>query len=311
MLYYNIARMRRGGTIASWIAALLLALAFPAAAAPKVVATIKPLYALAAQVMAGAGAPTLLIGGAGDPHDFQLRPSQAEALAEADLILWIGPSLESGLARPLQALARPGASRALAQWPELTLLPARAGLFGSGHAQAAERGQALDPHLWLDPDNARAIMTRLAAELGRLDPANARLYADNAFASNMRIGALADALATRLAPLAGRGYAIQHDALQYFERRFGLSPIGAIASAHDAPPGAAHMIALGRALAASKARCIFVQPQAAPGLAQALSRDTGARTAPLDDLGAGLEPGPDAYDQLLETIADALIACLR
>ena len=305
--------MRVGRRTGRWAAVALLSFAFaaPALAAPKVVATIAPLHALAAQVMQGAGAPALLIAGATDPHDFQLRPSQAAALAEAELVLWIGPALEGGLARPLAALVRPGAALALSARPEIALLPARrGGLFGRGHDLGADPEHAIDPHLWLDPANARAILLLLAAELGRRDPANAALYAANASAGAARLEALEAVLVGRLAPVIGRAFVVQHDALQYFEHRFGLAALGAMSVAPEEPPGAARLLALDRAIAASGARCVFVQPQASAALARKLAAGAGARVAVLDDLGAEIPPGPDAYDRLMTGIADALLGCL-
>lgn len=291
--------------------ALAYSAALPALAAPKVVATIKPLHALAAEVMAGVGTPTLLIAGTTDPHDFQLRPSQAAALSEADLILWVGPGLEGALTRPLAALARPEVAFSLSARAELNLLSLRAGgLFGQGPGPGADPKHAIDPHLWLDPVNARAILRLLAAELGRRDPANTVLYAANAEASAERIAALEAALAQRLRPLAGRSFVVQHDALQYFEHRFGLSALGALSLGPEVPAGAATLLALDRAMSERGGRCVFVQPQAAPGLARALAAGSGARVALLDDIGAEIPSGAGAYDKLLTGIADALTHCL-
>ena len=75
-------------------------------AAPKVVTSILPVHSLAAAVMEGAGKPRLLVRGAASPHAYAMRPSDARALAGADLIFWIGPELEGFLAKPLAALAR-------------------------------------------------------------------------------------------------------------------------------------------------------------------------------------------------------------
>ncbi|MDH3264145.1 MAG: zinc ABC transporter substrate-binding protein, partial [Paracoccaceae bacterium] len=96
---------------------LLLALALlaaPAAAAPpQVVADTAPIHALAAQVMGDLGAPVLLIDQGGDPHSFQLRPSQVRALAEAELVFWVGPELTPWLERALEGTGIAGEAVAL------------------------------------------------------------------------------------------------------------------------------------------------------------------------------------------------------
>ena len=72
---------------------------------PRVVASVKPVHSLVAGVMAGVGTPQLLIDGAQSPHTFSMRPSDAQALADADIVFWMGPEIETPLVRPLANLA--------------------------------------------------------------------------------------------------------------------------------------------------------------------------------------------------------------
>jgi len=89
------------------LAILLAALGGAGAAAePMVVASIRPIHSLAAAVMEGVGTPTLLIEGVASPHSYALRPSDARALAQADVVFWIGEGLETLLGKPLADLAR-------------------------------------------------------------------------------------------------------------------------------------------------------------------------------------------------------------
>ena len=72
---------------------------------PRVVTDIAPIHSLAAAVMEGAGTPTLLIGPGTDPHHAALKPSQAESLQEADIVLWMGHGLTPWLEEPVETLA--------------------------------------------------------------------------------------------------------------------------------------------------------------------------------------------------------------
>ncbi len=110
-------------------AALLPLIGVPlqAAAAPKVVASIPPVHSLVAGVMEGVGEPTLLVPGGGSPHAYNLRPSQARSLSDADVIFWVAPTLEGFLVKPLKALPRGARVVELSELPGLTLLPARVG----------------------------------------------------------------------------------------------------------------------------------------------------------------------------------------
>ena len=74
--------------------AALVGVSCQAFAAPKVVATIKPLHSLVAQVMDGVGEPELLIK-QGSPHGYQMKPADAKSVAEADVVVYVSHELET------------------------------------------------------------------------------------------------------------------------------------------------------------------------------------------------------------------------
>ena len=89
-------------------ASLMLQAGSPALAqetAPTVVTSIQPLHSLVSAVMEGVGEPQLLVRGANSPHDYTMTPADARALSQAELVVWVGESLELVLARPISALA--------------------------------------------------------------------------------------------------------------------------------------------------------------------------------------------------------------
>ena len=107
--------------------ALVAMCPWAAAEAPRVVASITPIHSLVSNVMGEIGEPLLLIRGLASPHSYQLRPSDAAALAEADVIVWVGPGLENVLARPLLALAGEAEILTLSQSSDLVRWPVRRG----------------------------------------------------------------------------------------------------------------------------------------------------------------------------------------
>ncbi|MCH7794171.1 MAG: zinc ABC transporter substrate-binding protein, partial [Proteobacteria bacterium] len=98
-----------------------------AAETPRVVVSILPVHSLVAAVMEGLGAPHLLIRGGASPHDASLRPSDARALSAADLVIWVGPGLETFLEKSLAALAGEARTIALIEAPGMRRLRVRAG----------------------------------------------------------------------------------------------------------------------------------------------------------------------------------------
>ena len=290
------------------------------AAAVDVVATVKPVHSLVARVMAGVGEPALLIAGVASPHTWSLRPSDARRLQGADLVVWVGPTLETPLAKPLAALARAANVMTLSATDGVTMLPAReGGPWGDGHDHGDGHGHAhgkkgaaeeLDGHFWLDPTNARAAMHAVAERLATIDAANAGRYRANARAAAAELEALDRELADRLAPVRGRPFLVFHDAYQYLERRYDLNAAGAITVSPERKPGAKRIQALRQQVRRSGAACVFREPQFDPGLVATVTEGTSAKAAVLDPLGAAISEGTGFYPELMRGIAAALADCL-
>jgi zinc transport system substrate-binding protein len=292
-------------------------------------------HSLVAGVMEGAGTPHLLVPGGATPHSFALRPSDARRLEQAAAVFWIGPSLETFLERPVAALARKATVVALIDADGVTRLPFREGgpwdahdddaekaasgkeaapKDGHGHGHGHEHEHAhegADGHAWLDPRNAMAMARAIARTLGQADPANKARYDANAARLVSRLQGLDAALATTLAPAKGRPYIVFHDAYQYFEARYGLTPAGSITVSPEVTPGAKRLAEIRARIKKASAVCVFAEPQFEPKLVRTVIQGTDARTATLDPLGAQLPPGPDAYFRLLQDLANDLRSCLK
>ena len=281
-----------------------------AAEAPRVVASVKPIHSLVAGVMAGVGEPRLLVRGAASPHDFALRPSDARALERADIVFWVGPNLETFLERALEALAPDARILALGEASDLRLLAARrGGVWGRNDGDQTET-RSRDPHIWLDPANARGIVERAATALSSLDPDNAAAYRANRERLGDRIDELDREIAALLGPVRQIPFLVFHDAYQYLESRYGLAPQGALTALPSRSPGARRMSDLRRRLRDTGAACLFGEPQFETGLARALIRGSSAKLAVLDPLGAQIAAGPEAYFTMMRELAANLAACL-
>lgn len=125
------------------LSATILASATVAAqAAPKVVASVKPVHSLVAAVMDGIGEPGLIVDGAGSPHTYALKPSQAAELESADIVFWVGHELEAFLEKPIETIAAKATSVELIDAHDLTRLPFREGgaFEKHGHGDEGEHG---------------------------------------------------------------------------------------------------------------------------------------------------------------------------
>jgi zinc transport system substrate-binding protein len=281
-------------------------------------------HALVARVMQGIGAPALILPPGASPHGYAMRPSEAAALAQADVVVWIGAPLTPWLGRAVDALAGDAVSLELLEAPGTSLLGYRDGAtpgrqdgtsdeHGAGQNDGHDHGHAdggIDPHAWLDPENAKLWLDAIAAALSAADPENAPVYARNAAEGQAELDAVISEISRMLAPLRGRAFIVSHDAFQYLEHRFGLEASGAIAPGDATRPSPARIAAIRATLRAMGARCVFAEPQFAADLIATVIEGSDARAITLDPLGAALTPGPQLYPQLLRGLAAEMRRCL-
>ena len=333
-------------TVATWLASLsvLAASATTAARADvDVVVSIKPIHSLVAGVMKGVGTPTLIVDGAASPHSYALKPSQATALQNADVVFWMGHNLETFLEKPLEGLASKARVIELIDAKSLTKLEMREGSSFEAHAHhegddhddhddgakkakhddhdhsakeakhAGHEGHGhdeTDVHVWLDPLNAVALVGEIEAALSKADAPNAATYKKNADALVAQLKSLVTEVSKTLKPVQGKGYIVFHDAYQYFENRFGVTATGSVTVSPEVMPGAKRIKELRAKVKRLDVACVFSEPQFEPKLVKTDAEGTSAKTAVLDLLGASIDNGPDLYFTLIRNMANSLRTCL-
>ncbi|MEO5615396.1 MAG: zinc ABC transporter substrate-binding protein [Cypionkella sp.] len=287
---------------------------------PKIVTDIPPVHALVAQVMGDLGTPVLLLEKGADEHDFQLRPSQMQSIADADTVIWIGPELTPWLDRAMTD------SKAVS----LALLDDKA-----TQTQAYPEGQSeeeeahdeadpandiahdhapdgTDPQAWMNPANAAIWTDLIAADLSTLDPENAATYAANATATKTRIATMDTEITTELASIKDKNFVTFHAAYGYFATHYGLAHHGSLALGDATTPGAAKLTELQAELKSGAYTCAFPEVQHDPAMLTQLMQGTATKLGPpLDPVGSSLPFGPDAYDTLMRSIAKTLTDCLN
>ena len=144
----------------------------------------------------------------------------------------------------------------------------------------------MDSHVWLDPNNAKAIVAHIASVLAAKSPASADIFKANAANAMARLDALSAELAETLKPVAGRPYVVFHDALQYFEARFGLTAVGAVTADPDTPPSGKRLADLRKKTATLGGICVFSEPNFETRVVQSIIEGSKARAGVLDPEGA-------------------------
>ena len=171
-----------------------------------------------------------------------------------------------------------------------------------GHAHGE-----FDPHIWLDPMNAKVILKEMAEHMIENDPKNASVYKSNLKKAAKDI----DKLIKNVNSDLNKDFKsiVFHDAYQYFEKRFGVNILGAFTVNTDVLPGAEQLSEIREIIEHDKVSCIFSEPQFNPDIINAVAKDMNIQTGILDPLGATLSPGKDLYFDLIKNISKSFKGC--
>ena len=296
----------------------------------KVVASIKPIHSLASYLMDGVKKPDLIVDGYASPHGFAMKPSHAKMLQEADLIFWVGEDIESFLVKPLGSIAKKAEKIELIEIRGINKLKFRErNIFEGhddhghkeddhddhakkedGHDDHGHEGHAhgeFDPHIWLDPLNAKKILKEMAKHLIENDQANESIYKENLKKANKDLDKLVKQVKSEL----NKDFKsiVFHDAYQYFEKRFKVNVLGAFTVNTDVLPGAEQLSEIREIIEHEKVTCVFSEPQFNPNIINAVAKDTNIKTGVLDPLGATLNPGKGLYFDLINNMAKSFKGC--
>jgi zinc transport system substrate-binding protein len=317
----------------------LLTIFTPANAEIKVVTSIKPIHSLASYLMDGVGKPDLIVDGFNSPHGFSMKPSHAKMLQNADLIFWIGEDLESFLEKPLNSIAKKAEKIELIEIKGLNVLKFRErNIFDEhdhdDHAKKEDdhddhddhakkendhddhddhdehKGHGhgeYDPHVWLDPINAKVILKEMTEHLIENDSKNTSTYKSNLDKALKDIDKLTIDVMTELNESTSS--IVFHDAYQYFEKRFNVKILGAFTVNTDVMPGAEQLSEIREIIEHDKVKCIFSEPQFNPDIIKVVAKDMNIKTGVVDPLGATLDPGKDLYFDLIRNMSASFKGC--
>ena len=277
----------------------------------KVVTSIKPIHSLASYLMDGVGKPDLIVDGYASPHGFAMKPSHAKMLQNADLIFWVGEDLESFLEKPLNSIAKKAEKIELMEIKALNKLEFRErNIFDDHKEHDDHKGHAhgqYDPHIWLDPMNAKVILNEMVEHLIENDAKNASKYKSNLKKALKDIDKLNADVKAELSKSTGS--IVFHDAYQYFEERYDVNILGAFTVNTDVMPGAEQLAEIREIIEHDKVTCVFSEPQFNPDIIKAVAKDMNIKTGVIDPLGATLNPGKNLYFDLIRNMSASFKGC--
>jgi zinc transport system substrate-binding protein len=300
------------------LAAILLSTS--ALATPKVIASVMPVHSIVASVMGDVGIPDLLLSGKNSEHTASLSPEQISELGKADVVFMIGAGLEHKLGQVSGTEAVNGKKFfTLTGAPGIKTLKIREG--GSFETDDDEElpattddqyefAKKYNVHIWLDPENAKAMTKAIAAELSKIDPEHAKTYESNAETYLASLDQLEIDINAETKSIQGKPFIVFHDAYPYFEKRFGLEALGSISDANAASPSARRLKEIRDKIAVANAVCVFREPQFDAKFVRIAMEGTNAKAGVLDVMGFDVTPGPKAYEEMMRNLAKSAKDCL-
>ncbi|MBV6819309.1 zinc ABC transporter substrate-binding protein ZnuA [Rahnella sp. PD12R] len=295
------------------LAAAILSSGAVFSAQAAVLASVRPLGFIAAAIADGVMPTEVLLPDGASPHDFALRPSDIQRMRTADLVVWVGPEMEAFM------------TKSVAQLPpnrqvEIAALPAVKPMLIKGsdddehdhdHDDGDHHHGEYNMHVWLSPEIARETAIVIHNKLVQLVPqkkqqldANLSHFEESLTKADKNLGSI-------LQPVQGKGYFVFHDAYGYFEKHFGLSPLGHFTINPEIQPGAQRLHLIRTQLVEQKATCVFAEPQFRPAVITAVAQGTKVRMGTLDPLGSGIELGADSYVNFLSQLTNQYLSCLK
>ena len=290
------------------------------AANAAVVASLKPLGFIASAIADGVTDTEVLLPDGASEHDYSLRPSDVKRLQGADLVVWNGPEMEAFMEKSVKNI--PNAKQVtIAQLNDVKPLLMKGaddddddhGHNDAGSEKSDEHHHHGDynMHLWLSPEIARASAVAIHEKLVELMPQSRAKLDANLKDFEAQLASTETQVGNELAPLKGKGYFVFHDAYGYFEKQFGLTPLGHFTVNPEIQPGAQRLHEIRTQLVEQKATCVFAEPQFRPAVVEAVARGTSVRMGTLDPLGTNIKLGKTSYSAFLNQLANQYASCLK
>ena len=293
----------------------------------RVVVDIPPVHGIVDGVLGSNASITTLIGSGIEPHNYTMKPSDAAALSKADLIVLIGEALTPSLAEKLPSLANNAKIIELAEVPNVHLIAYEDAHddieYGAhhddehhdDHADEKEHNEhehnghdhsGVDPHMWLDIDNADVWAHAIAKSASELSPA---LTSD----INANLAAFEEALIglkSEMQTITAKPYSVSHDAFGYLEESFGIDHPQAVTNGMGLRPSPSDMSNLRAQIEATPPACMIIDPNDHAALAYALADEYSIKTVEFSLLGEIVE-GENTYLTLMHGAVAAFKTCFQ
>ena len=284
----------------------------------SIASSIRPIAMLLTAVTGDETSVNILLPGNMSPHNYRLRFSDIKLIKESDLFFWIGPNLESGISKAVKTHGTTNIIKLMdiddLSWPKTTTELSHSHTdHNHGHDNEYESYEGVkdnrDPHIWLNPKNAVAIVATINELLAKKYPEKKEIFEKNTNNFEASLKSLNIVIRERLEEIKHKGFLVAHDGYRHFVDFYDLNQLGVVDLTDDISSSAKHKGNLNKLI--DKTSCIFTDPQHTSKAANQLAKKFDIKSRELDLLGHNIPLGKKSYIDFLSKLSETVVECLK
>ena len=323
-------------------------LSFSAVASATIVTSIKPLGFIASAIANEVTDVDVLVPTGASPHDYNLKPSDAQKLKSAEMVVWIGEDVDLFLDKSIDDLdyKKVLTIKDIAAIEPFLMKGEHHHHHGEGDAHEhsheghhhaheghdhkhahgdhdhkhdhAHEGHehhhdddaSINWHVWYSPDISKVVAQRIASKLVKQYPEKKALIEKNVAEFDRTLAETSVKIKAQLESVKDKGFYVFHDAYGYFNQAYGLNQTGYFTINPLVAPGAKTLAKINEEIAEHKVSCLFAEPQFTPKVIESLSKATQVKVGRLDPMGDSVKAEGNPYAAFLQFTADSYSQCL-
>ena len=323
-------------------------LSFSAVASATIVTSIKPLGFIASAIANEVTDVDVLVPTGASPHDYNLKPSDAQKLKSAEMVVWIGEDVDLFLDKSIDDLdyKKVLTIKDIAAIEPFLMKGEHHHHHGEGDAHEhsheghhhaheghdhkhahgdhdhkhdhAHEGHehhhdddaSINWHVWYSPDISKVVAQRIASKLVKQYPEKKALIEKNVAEFDRTLAETSVKIKAQLESVKDKGFYVFHDAYGYFNQAYGLNQTGYFTINPLVAPGAKTLAKIKEEIAEHKVSCLFAEPQFTPKVIESLSKATQVKVGRLDPMGDSVKAEGNPYAAFLRFTADSYSQCL-
>lgn len=249
----------------------------------RVLTSFYPMYDFACKIGGDCIDVTNMVPSGTEPHDWEPSTNDLKNLEKADVFIYNGADMEPWADDLL--VSRSDTLRVVEASENVELRTT-----DGEHEHAHEHEDAdhhhgdFDPHVWLDPENAKIEMEAIRDALCAADPENSTVFQSNYEKYAAELDALDAEFREKLAPLPNRTIVVAHEAFGYLCDAYGLTQVGIEGLSPDSEPDPGRMAEVIDFIREHSISTIFFEELVSPKVAEAIASETGAQAKMLSPL---------------------------